>query len=59
MAGLSAGVVAAADINAQPSNGGSGRMDSPAAWSTVWFLTSVVYLAGLYYGMIRIRRTEI
>lgn len=58
MAGLSAGVVAAADINSQPVSGG-GMLDTPAKWSTIWFIVATLYLAGLYYGMIRIRSTEI
>lgn len=26
-----------------------------AQWSTIWFVVSVVYLVGIYYGMINIR----
>jgi len=58
MAGIQAGVVAAADINSQPDYSG-GLMDSPAKWSLFWFVASTVYLAGLYYGMIRIRSGEL
>lgn len=58
MAGIQAGVVAAADINSQPDTSRS-LMDSPAKWSLFWFVASTVYLAGLYYGMIRLNRTEL
>lgn len=59
MAGISAGVVAAADVNSQPAQSGGNSLDSPATWSTIWFVVATVYLAGLYYGMIRIRSTSL
>lgn len=55
MAGLSAGLVAGADVNSQPSNSG-GTGTSPAHWASIWFTLSVIYLVGLYYGMITITR---
>jgi hypothetical protein len=53
MAGLSAGLVTAAEVNSQPDMGGGGLQ--PAQWSTIWFVVSVIYLVGIYYGMIHVR----
>lgn len=55
MPGVSAGLVAAADVNSQPAPSGGSALNSPAAWSTFWFGAAVVYLVGIYYGMIRVR----
>jgi hypothetical protein len=54
MPGVSAGLVTAADVNTQP-NPRSSSMDSPASWATLWFALSVVYLVGIYYGMLHVR----
>lgn len=54
MAGLSAGLVTAADVNSQPSPKGT-SLDSPATWATIWFVVATIYLVGIYYGMINIR----
>lgn len=56
MAGLQAGVVAAADINSQPSVTGGLSASAPAFWSYMWFILATLYLVGLYYGHIRIQR---
>lgn len=53
MAGVTAGLVTAAEVNTQPAQGVSGLQI--AQWSTIWFVVSVVYLVGIYYGMIHIR----
>lgn len=53
MAGVTAGLVTAAEVNTQPTNGVSGLQI--AQWSTIWFVVAVVYLVGIYYGMIHIR----
>jgi len=55
MAGVSAGLVAAAEVNSQPVSSG-GSLNSPAWWSTFWFAAATLYLVGIYYGMIQIRR---
>ena len=54
MAGISAGLVTAAEVNQQPSQGGT-SLDSPATWATIWFVVATVYLLGIYYGMISVR----
>lgn len=54
MAGLSAGLVTAAEVNSQPVSGGT-SLDSPATWATIWFVVATIYLVGIYYGMISIR----
>lgn len=59
MAGIAAGVVGAAEVNSQPSQTGGGSMQSPATWATIWFIVSVLYLLGIYYGMISLRRTSL
>lgn len=53
MAGVNAGLVMEADVNSQAGSGGGG-MAMPANWSTIWFVLAVVYLVGVYYGMINI-----
>jgi hypothetical protein len=53
MAGVTAGLVTAAEVNTQPSQGVSGLQI--AQWSTIWFVVAIVYLVGIYYGMIHIR----
>lgn len=58
MAGLSAGVVAAGDINSQAPRTG-GLSGSPAMWSYVWFIISCLYLVGIYYGHISIREKAV
>lgn len=57
MAGLSAGLVAGADVNSQTNSNGGGSGSSPAQWATLWFGFAVIYLVGIYYGMITIRAT--
>lgn len=54
MGQLSPGLVTAEQVNVQPSALGSSGMQV-AQWSTIWFVVSVVYLVGIYYGMINIR----
>jgi hypothetical protein len=53
MSGVAAGLVTAAEVNVQPSQGNAGMQI--ANWSTIWFVVAVVYLVGIYYGMINIR----
>jgi hypothetical protein len=57
MAGVAAGVVTAGDVSSQPALV-SGRLSSPAAWSYIWTGCAVVYLLGVYVGMINIRRAD-
>jgi len=54
MAGISAGLVTAAEVNQQPATGGS-SLDSPSTWATIWFVAATLYLLGIYYGMISVR----
>lgn len=53
MAGISAGLVAGADMNSQAGQGSTAG-SQPAHWSMIWFLIAVTYLVGIYYGMITI-----
>jgi hypothetical protein len=53
MAGITAGLVTAADVNSQPNPGATSM--GIAQWSRAWFILSIVYLVGIYYGMIHIR----
>lgn len=51
------GVVAEADVYAQPGQRGGGMMGgTPASWATIWFVVALVYLVGIYLGMINIGR---
>lgn len=55
MAGLVAsGLVTASDVNAQPTPIGSNSLDNPATWSTIFFVAAVVYLLGIYFGLINV-----
>ena len=54
MAGLQAGLVTAAEVNAPIGSQGAPGMQI-AQWSTIWFVVSILYLVGIYYGMINIR----
>lgn len=58
MAGVSAGVVTAADVNSQPAATGALSLQSPALWAHIWFGVSCLYLIGIYWGHIRIRRID-
>jgi len=55
MAGLVApGLVSAGEVNTQPSPIRSGSLDNPATWSTIFFVAAVVYLLGIYFGLINV-----
>lgn len=54
---VQAGLVTAAQVNSQPSMGGAGMQIHN--WSFIWFGLSVVYLVGVYYGMINIRSSAV
>jgi hypothetical protein len=54
MAGISAGLVAGADVNSQTNSNGGSAGAQPAHWASIWFGLAVIYLVGLYYGMISI-----
>lgn len=58
MAGIAAGVVAAGDVESQPTQptklGTS--LQSPATWAYIWTAAATVYLIGIYAGMIRVAR---
>ena len=58
MAGISAGVVTAGDVNSPlPATGSSSKwsLQSPATWAYIWTSLAVLYLVGIYLGSIRIR----
>lgn len=55
MAGVQAGVVAAADVNSQPARTGGLSLQSPALWAHIWFGVACLYLVGIYWGHIRIK----
>lgn len=57
MAGVAAGVVTAGDVSSQAAPM-SGRWNSPSTWSYIWAATATLYLAGVYVGMISIRRGD-
>jgi len=57
VSGVAAGLVTAAEVNHQPSQGAPGMQI--ANWSTIWFVVACVYLVGIYYGMINIRSSAV
>lgn len=58
MAGIAAGVVTEAQVNAQPQQPSklSAMMSDPATWSMIWVAAAFFYLIAIYLGMIVIRR---
>lgn len=58
MAGVEAGVVGQAEVNGLPTGpSGVGRfLQEPANWTYIWVALAVIYLVGIYLGMIRISR---
>jgi hypothetical protein len=53
-AGVTPGLVSAGEVNVQPSPVRSGSLDNPATWSTIFFISAVVYLLGIYFGLINV-----
>lgn len=58
MAGVSAGVVGAAEVNSQPSRTGGASLQSPATWTSIWFLLALFYLLGVYYGYVKLNASS-
>lgn len=58
--GVSAGIVAGADIYSQSSQPGalSASLGAPATWSYIWVGIALLYLVGIYVGAIRIASRE-
>lgn len=58
MAGIAAGVVTEADVEGLPTapSGTQLALGQPATWAYIWVGLAVVYLVGIYLGMIRIAR---
>lgn len=58
MAGIAAGVVTEAQVNGIPAPQGklAHSLSNPATWSYIWVVLSFLYLAGIYFGMVRISR---
>jgi len=54
MAGVKPGLVSAGEVNVQPAPVRSSSLENVHTWSMIWFIASVVYLLGIYYGMINI-----
>lgn len=58
MAQVQAGVVGDVEVNGLPQQPGGLAMSlqSPATWTYIWVALALVYLIGIYLGMIRISR---
>jgi hypothetical protein len=59
MPGLAAGVVTEAQVNSgipSPPSKFAASLASPATWSVIWAVVALMYLVGIYLGMIVIRR---
>jgi hypothetical protein len=58
MAGIQAGVVTEAQVEGLPTqpSGFALALNQPATWTYIWVLLALVYLVGIYLGMIRITR---
>lgn len=54
--GVSAGIVAGADLYSQPSQPTklSASLGNPGTWSYIWVGVALLYLVGIYIGAIRI-----
>lgn len=58
MAGVEAGVVGQVEVNGLPQQPGKARLalSEPSTWAYIWVAASLLYLMGIYFGMIRISR---
>jgi len=58
MAGIEAGVVGEMEVNGLPRQPGKVAMslEQPSTWAYIWVAAALVYLLGIYFGMIRISR---
>lgn len=58
MASIEAGVVGQAEVNGLPRQPGKASMalSEPSTWSYIWVAIGLMYLVGIYLGMIRITR---
>lgn len=52
---IAAGLVTEDEIYGQPYEGRAAMLSTPAGWATMWVIIAVVYLVGIYFGMIKIR----
>lgn len=53
---VAAGLVSEDEVYGQPHEGVASMLSTPAGWATMWVILSVVYLVGIYMGMIKIGR---
>jgi hypothetical protein len=58
MAGISAGVKAAADVNTQPRQASkmNRSLQNPAPWTYIWVGSAAAYLMMTYFGIMRVSR---
>lgn len=57
MAGIQAGVVTEAQVEGLPTTSKTSiALSNPATWAYIWVALAVIYLVGIYLGMIRIAR---
>lgn len=58
MAGVEAGVVGQVEVNGLPQQPGKAHLalSEPSTWAYIWVAASLLYLMGIYFGMIRISR---
>lgn len=58
MAGVEAGVVGQVEVNGMPRQPGKAQLalSEPSTWAYIWVAVALVYLIGIYFGMIRISR---
>lgn len=58
MAGVEAGVVGQVEVNGMPRQPGKAQLalSEPSTWAYIWAAAALLYLIGIYLGMIRITR---
>lgn len=52
---VAAGLVTEDEVYGQPFEGAATMLQTPAGWATMWTIIAVVYLVGIYFGMINVR----
>lgn len=52
---IAAGLVTEDEVYGQPYEGRPSMLSTPAGWATMWVIIAVVYLVGIYFGMIKIK----
>lgn len=51
---IAAGMTTEDEVYGQPFEGAASMLSTPAGWATTWVILAVIYLVGIYFGMIKV-----